>query len=109
LRRSEQSLIGHLAEIGLQEVRAGKVILGIRGIHPQQGLTNDYLPETQTDRAIIAHGGQVIVVADHSKCGAVSASWVGPVETVHTLVTDRDAAPDVVAAFEAAGVEVILA
>ncbi len=109
LRRSEQSLIGHLSELGLQEVRASKVILGIRGVHPQHGLTNDYLPETQTDRAVLAMGASVVLVADHTKCGAVSTAYVGPVSAVDVLVTDS-AAPDAfVHAMAAGGVRVVLA
>jgi DeoR family transcriptional regulator, aga operon transcriptional repressor len=109
LRRSEQSLIGHLAELGLQEVRANRIILGIRGIHPQQGLTNDYLPETQTDRSVLAHGAQLIVVADHTKCGVVSTAWVGPISSIDVLVTDTAAPEDFVESLEAEGVEVIRA
>jgi len=109
LRRTEQSLIGHLCELGLQEMRASKVILGIRGVHPQHGLTNDFLPETQTDRAILAMGATVVLVADHTKCGAVSASFVGPVSAIDVLVTDDLAPPEFVAAMEEEGVRVIVA
>ncbi len=109
LRRSEQSLIGHLSELGLQEVRASKVILGIRGVHPQHGLTNDYLPETQTDRAVLAMGASVVLVADHTKCGAVSTAYVGPVAAIDVLVTDDAAPREFVQAMEAEGVRVVLA
>ncbi len=109
LRRSEQSLIGHLSELGLQEVRASKVILGIRGVHPQHGLTNDYLPETQTDRAVLAMGASVVLVADHTKCGAVSTAYVGPVAAIDVLVTDDAAPREFVQAMDAEGVRVVLA
>ena len=106
LRRSEQSLIGHVTEGSLREVRAAKVFFGIRAIHPKQGLTNDFLPETQTDRALLRLGGEVIVVADHSKCGFASTSWVGPVSAMDVLVTDTGTPDDFVAAIEAEGVRV---
>lgn len=109
LRRSEQSLIGHMTERALEEVRAAKIVLGIRGVHPRHGLTNDFLPETQTDRAVLRLGGEVIVVADHTKCGAVSTSFVGPAAAMDVLVTDDGVAPEFVAAIEAAGVRVVLA
>jgi len=101
LRRSEFSFIGYLVEQSLQEMRATKVIMGIRAIHPEQGLMNDYLPETVTDRAILKMGGEVIMVADHTKCDRVAAVFVAPVTAIDTLVTDR-AVPDAfVAALEA--------
>ena len=70
LRHSEMSLIGHITELALSELRADKVIIGIRAIDPENGLTSGYLPETMTDRAILKIGREVIVVADHTKCGA---------------------------------------
>ncbi|MCC6313123.1 MAG: DeoR/GlpR transcriptional regulator [Thermomicrobiales bacterium] len=109
LRRSEQSLIGHMTERALQELRAAKIVLGIRAIHPQHGLTNDYLPETQTDRAVLGLGGDVIVVADHTKCGVVSTAFVGPISAMRVLVTDERAPADFVADIETEGVRVVLA
>jgi DeoR family transcriptional regulator of aga operon/DeoR family fructose operon transcriptional repressor len=40
----------------LAELRMSKIIFGIRGIDVVKGLTNDYLPETMTDRAILSAG-----------------------------------------------------
>jgi DeoR family transcriptional regulator of aga operon len=107
LRRSELSFIGHITEKALAEVRADKVILGIRAIDAEHGLTNDYLPETMTDRAILNIGREVIVVADHTKCGRVSAAFVAPLTAIHTLVTDVQAPPDFVAALRSQGIRVL--
>jgi DeoR/GlpR family transcriptional regulator of sugar metabolism len=52
LRESELSFIGHITEQALAEVRVDKVIMGARGLSLEHGLTNDYLQETLTDRAI---------------------------------------------------------
>ena len=109
LRHSEMSLIGHIAEQALSELRADKVIIGIRAIDAEQGLTNDYLPETMTDRAILKIGREVIVVADHTKCGSVSTALVAPLSAIHTLVTDASAPPEFVEAVSAQGVRVITA
>ena len=56
LRSSELSLIGHIADQALKELRVDKVIMGIQAISIQDGLSNDYLPEVMTDRAIFTHG-----------------------------------------------------
>jgi DeoR/GlpR family transcriptional regulator of sugar metabolism len=106
LRRSELSLIGYITERALAELRATKVIMGIRAIHPEYGLTNDSLPETRTDRAILAMGGEVIIVADHTKCGRVSAAFVAPVTVMDTLVTDIEAPDTIVEALRAQNVRV---
>ncbi len=59
LRPSEFSFIGHMAEQVLSEIRADKVFIGVRAIDIEQGLTNDYLPETLTDRAILTLGVKI--------------------------------------------------
>ncbi len=107
LRRSEMSLIGHIAEQALAEVRTNKVIIGIRAIDVEQGLTNEYVQETMTDRAILKIGKEVIVVADHTKCGRVSTAFVAPLTAIHTLVTDTDAPKEFVEAVKEKGVAVI--
>jgi DeoR family transcriptional regulator, aga operon transcriptional repressor len=107
LRRTEMSLIGHIVELSLKELRADKVIIGIRAIDIERGLTNDYLPETMTDRAILSIGREVILVADHTKCATVSTGLVAPVSAIHTLVTDTETSSGFVAALKTRGIRVL--
>ncbi len=109
LRDSELSFIGHITEQALDEVRADKVIIGIRAINLEQGLTNDYLPETLTDRAILNAGREAIVVADHTKCGVVSTAFLAPLTTMRTLVTDSGTDSEFTESLRALGIEVIVA
>ncbi len=109
LRASEMSMIGHITEQALAEVHAHKIIMGIRALDAEQGLTNDYLPETMTDRAILSRGGEIIVVADHTKCQRVSTAFVAPITAIDKLITDENIPSDTVAALRAKGVEVIIA
>ncbi len=109
LRPSEMSMIGHITEQSLAEVNANKVIMGIRALDVEQGLTNDYLPETMTDRAILARSGQIIIVADHSKCDRISTAFVAPITAMHTLVTDTKISYAFTEALKAKGIEVITA
>ncbi len=109
LRKSEMSLIGHIAEQALAELRTSRVILGIRAIDLEHGLTNEFIQESTIDRAILKIGPEVMVVADHTKLGRVSTALVAPVTGMHTLVTDH-AAPDIfVQSLRAQGVRVVLA
>ena len=107
LRRSEWSMIGHITEQALAEVVADKVIMGIRALDVERGLTNDYLPETKTDRAILGIGRKVIIVADHTKCGRVSTAFVAPITAIQTLVTDSNTSPDFIDHLTAKGIEVV--
>jgi DeoR/GlpR family transcriptional regulator of sugar metabolism len=108
VRPDGQSLIGHITEQALEELRADKVIFGIRAIHPDHGLTNDYLPETMTDRAILSIARQVIVVADHTKLGRVSTAFVAPLSRVNILITDSRAPAEIVEQISAAQVRVMM-
>ncbi len=106
LRPSELSFIGHITEQALAEVRADKVIIGVHAISIENGLTNDYLPETMTDRAILRAGREVIVVADHSKVNAFATAFLAPLTSIHTLVTDRETPADFLAALRQSGISV---
>jgi DeoR family transcriptional regulator of aga operon len=109
MRASELSLIGHIAEQSLREVRVDKVIMGMQAISPVGGMTNDYLPEVMTDRAIIEMAPELIVVADHAKFGKIASAYIAPLERITTLVTDVGVDPDTVAGLEEVGIQVIIA
>jgi len=86
--RTELSFIGHITQQSLSEVRADKVFVGISAADLTHGLTNLDLQETLTDRAILKIGREVILLADHTKCGRASAAFVAPLSAVHTFITD---------------------
>jgi DeoR/GlpR family transcriptional regulator of sugar metabolism len=109
MRPSELSLIGHIAEQSLREVRVDRVIIGIPAISLASGLTNDYLHEVMTDREIIELAPELIVVADHSKLGISCSAFVAPATRVSTLVTDSHAGQEIVEDFRQAGLRVMVA
>ena len=105
-RQSELSMVGHITEQAIRELRADRVFMGIRAIDAAYGLANDFLPETMTDRAILGIAPQVVVVADHSKFGRVSSNLVAPATAAQVIITDTQAPPQVVAELRALGLEV---
>jgi DeoR/GlpR family transcriptional regulator of sugar metabolism len=109
LRDSELSFIGHITEQALAEVRADKVIMGTRGISLEHGLTNDYLQETLTDRAILKTGREVIIVADSSKVNRVATALLAPLDSIHALVTDSNVDRKFTQTLKRRGIRVILA
>jgi DeoR/GlpR family transcriptional regulator of sugar metabolism len=106
-RASERSFIGHITEQSLQELRADKVIIGIHAISLEQGLTNDFMQETLTDRAILRLGMKVIIAADHTKFERISTVFVAPVEKVNMIITDRELDDEYVQLLELKGVKVL--
>ncbi len=109
LRDSELSFIGHITEQALSEVRVDKVFIGTRGLSLEYGLTNDYLQETLTDRAILKIGRQVIIVADYSKINRVATALLAPLDRMNTLVTDGNSDKKFVQELKKQGINVIVA
>jgi len=109
LRLSELSFIGHITEQSLAEVRADKVFIGVHAICLKNGLTNDYLPETMTDRAILKAGNEVIVVADHTKINAVATAFLAPIDSIDALVTDNHSPADFLGTLQEMGIKIYLA
>lgn len=108
LRKSEQSLIGHVAEQAVREFRADRAFLGMHAIDTGCGFTNDYLPEITTDRAILGIALQVVILADHSKFGRVSSMLVAPVTAANVIITDKAAPQKVIDELREKGIQVIL-
>jgi len=108
LRDSELSFIGYITERALSEIRADKVIIGLHAINLENGLTNDYLPETMTDRAIMNAGREVIVVADHTKVNTVSLAFLAPLKSIQKFVTDQNTPQDFLSALKKKGIDVIV-
>jgi DeoR/GlpR family transcriptional regulator of sugar metabolism len=106
-----------LAEQGLlQRVHGGAIPLRpaepelpiLRALNLEQGLTNDYLPETLTDRAILSVAREIILVADHTEIGAVAPAFLAPLKSLHVLVTDRQADPVFLKALEEQNIRVMI-
>lgn len=87
LRRSEYSFYGHLTDATLSDLHVGKAIMGVRGVHPDRGLTTDFPQEMQTDRMIIHTSDNVIIVADRTKIGHIASSVLAPLSAAKTIVT----------------------
>lgn len=108
-RKSELSMVGHIAENAVKEFRADQVFMGIHALDAHHGLTNDFLPETMTDRAIVEIAPRVVIVADHTKFGRVSTVLVAETSVANIIVTDRQVPEDIVLEFVERGIEVIQA
>jgi DeoR/GlpR family transcriptional regulator of sugar metabolism len=109
LRDSELSFIGHITEQALAELRVDKAVMGTRGVSLEHGLTNDYLPETLTDRAILKIGREVIIAADHTKVNRVSTALLAPLTAMHVFVTDSNADKKFIQSLKKQGIQVVVA
>lgn len=93
LRRNEYSFYGHFTDATLHDLHVDKVIMGVRGVHPERGLTTDFPQEMQTDRMIIHTSDNVIIAADRTKIGHVATSVLAPLNAAKILVTTEGVDP----------------
>ncbi len=77
-----------------------KAFVGIGGLHLEAGLTEYNLEDTLVKKAQIANAGQVIVLADSSKCGQTCFASIAPLEVVDILITDSDVPQEMVDALD---------
>ena len=109
VRPRMHSMLGHLAELSSQELRADTLFMGIGAISPEQGLMNDSVPEILTDRALRRMSRSVVVLADASKFEQVAPGYVFGLDEVDLVITDAGAPAPTLAALRKQGVEVEVA
>lgn len=109
VRPHMHSMLGHVTELAIRELRADKLIFGITAFDPVHGLTSDHLPEILIDRGLRDMSRMVVVVADSSKFGRVERALVFELASVDVLVTDDGIAPAAVEAIKRAGPSVVVA
>jgi DeoR/GlpR family transcriptional regulator of sugar metabolism len=109
LRGPELSVLGHIAEQSLQEVRVDKIFMGVQALSVEGGWTTDHMPEVTTTRRILEMVRQLIIVTDHTKLERKAAAYIAPLKRITTLVTDSEADPDFVSLVKDMGIQVILA
>jgi DeoR/GlpR family transcriptional regulator of sugar metabolism len=109
VRPRMHSMLGHLAELALRELRADTLFMGIGALDPDRGLMNDSIPEILTDRAMRRAARSCVVLADASKLSRVAPAFVFGLAEVDTIVTDSRADAADVVALQARGVRVVVA
>jgi DeoR/GlpR family transcriptional regulator of sugar metabolism len=109
VRPRMHSMLGHLAELASNELRADTLFMGIGAISVDQGLMNDSVPEILVDRALRRMARQVVVLADATKFEQAAPGFVFGLEEVNVLVTDDGVRQDTLAAVRRRGVEVVVA
>jgi DeoR/GlpR family transcriptional regulator of sugar metabolism len=106
LRGAELSVLGHIAEQSLQEMRVSKIIMGVQALSIDSGWTTDHIPEVPTTRRMLEMAPDLIILADHTKLGKKAAAYIAPLQRITTLVTDKQADPTFIARLQDMGIRV---
>ncbi len=107
VRPQSFELVGPLAGGILRELTLDIALLGVDAIDVRLGAAAHHEGEAAMNNLMVARARQVVIIADSSKLGQHAFARICPVERVNTLVTDAAASTETVAAFKAAGVDVV--
>jgi DeoR/GlpR family transcriptional regulator of sugar metabolism len=103
------SLSGEKSADYLRGLFVQKLFLATAAVSIEGGLTFPSLADIPVKQAMIESAAHVYLVADSTKIGRTAFSSLGPVNVIHTLVTDDGITPVQKSQFQQAGIEVIIA
>lgn len=104
-----RSFVGPLANSSLDRLHCSKVFFSAKGYSPAAGFTDAYPPEVECKEHLIASGGKVIALLDHSKFTVEALVTIVREDQVDLLITDLEPQAQIRAALERAGVEILVA
>lgn len=93
-RTPSDALVGPFAVAALRTVHLDQVFMGVHGLDTKAGLTTPNLLEAETDRALVEAGRRLVIVADHTKWGAVGISSIARLDQIDVLITDSGLPPN---------------
>ncbi len=88
LRRRSETMVGPLTRSMLERLHFDRAFMGTIGV-TAEGLTTTDPAEAYTKELAVSRAREVVVLADHTKLGAVSFARSGALEDVDWLITDR--------------------
>lgn len=89
VRTPSDALVGSVAVRALEHLHCDLVFLSPYGLDAGAGITTTNMLEAETDRAFIAAGRTSVVLADHSKWGAIGLTTIVDLSEVDMLITDE--------------------
>jgi DeoR/GlpR family transcriptional regulator of sugar metabolism len=94
VRTPSDALVGPFAVDVIRSLHVDTVFMGTHGIDPRSGFTTPNILEAETNRALIAAGRRLVVLADHTKWGVIGISSVARLEEADTIITDAGLDPE---------------
>jgi len=108
LRKKSYSLVGPDAEATIKKYYFDKLFLGVDGFDLEAGLTTPNPLEAQLNRLMVQMAKEVIAVADSSKFGRRSFSFICELGNIDTIVTDSNIPKDYKDGLKKRNIEIIL-
>ncbi len=95
VRTPSDALVGPIAVAALDRLHVDALFLGVHGMSARAGFSTPNMLEADTNRAFVAASGELIVLADHTKCGVTGLSTFAKLSDADVVITDdRISQPD---------------
>ena len=88
LRTPSDALVGPMAIAALRSLHLDAVFMGVHGMDAAAGFSTPNLLEAETNRAMIASGRRLVVLADSTKWGVVGLSSMAALSEASAVITD---------------------
>ncbi len=109
LRQNSLSLVGPFAAKNFKNLFVDKVYIGVDGFDPLSGAYTPNIEEAHLNEIMIQIAKEVILVADSSKFNRKSLTFICPVSSINTIITDAGLNSSDQKILEEAGINVIIA
>ena len=107
IKHIELCTVGGMVKQALSILSADKLFLSAAGISLKRGLTDTDMAEVEVKQAMIHAATEIILVSDSSKVNINALVQIAPIQEIHKWVTDDNVEPEMIAAVEAHGIQVI--
>lgn len=87
-------LSGVFAENVIQSTVADRLFLGVDGVDFEKGLTAFNYEEAKLNQLMIRSASETILIADSSKFGKKTMGYIGKIEDVDRVITDKGIRPE---------------
>lgn len=104
---SSQLILNNLSADPFANYHAATAFMGIEGI-TEKALTNSEPLLIQSERAMILHAQELVILADETKFGKTGNLALCPVEKATRIISTKEAEGGIVAALRLRGVELVL-
>ena len=88
VRTPSDALVGPIAIASLRSLHLDAVFMGVHGMDLKAGYSTPNLLEAETNRAMIASGRRLVVLADSTKWGVVGLSSMATLAQASALISD---------------------
>lgn len=105
--KERQAVHGLIAEEHMARYRANRAFIGVDGISLANGLTANSEKEASTAVAMARQSAQVYLLCDSSKLETTKYLQFAPLTLFDVLITDNAASPDLLTAYQQAGVTLL--